>query len=1374
MRKKLLARSIITLLLFTNLPVGAQNFQKYLQNTTVYDLTMDEDNILWIGTENGLYRYDSKAFKHYSFDPTDSTSISNNSVRSLYIDSHQRLWVGTRSGLNLYDVSKDVFIREFPDDPKNNPLKGIFVKTIGEDTQGLVWFATDTNEFWEINTGRNTFKSKKTSIDVPVFPDHNTGNNILNIDSMVQTIEPKQTITSTFVDKNNNHYLGTFKGRIFKLPAGAKNLSEMTAMNNDVKNLGAVRAIYKDHQNNLWVGTEKGLFVKYHNKTQFSVLNFNEFDESHQNVRSLLKDQNNHIWIATRSKFMILDANTLQDQKDKHSALHHINGVVYKLYQDSRKNIWIGTFGNGIYHYDPESGNLEHFLLHEHIRDAEEDINKIWDITEDPNGGMWIATWGGGLVFYNRSENRFSAFTNEPNNPHSISSNKVLSLLEDSQGVLWVGTDGGGLNTYCNETGTFSHHNISNQKKLHIQDRSILCLYEDSKGIVWAGSDGGGLFRYDRLEKSFSVYNDMQGLKNQSVKMILEDNDHNLWVSTNGGGIFKFDKSQGSFYQFTEADGISSNRFQNGSGFIDSSGILYFGSANGITFFDPDSVKTSEYEPSLFIKELLLNNERKDVNGILYSEHLKNDGRIRLKPKHKILQIKLASVDYSTTERNYYRYRIKGLNDHWINIEGNPEITVMNLPSGKYTLEIQFTNNDGVWMDNTRRYSLHVLAPFYKTPHFLGFIFSIIGVMLYLLHSYHVKSIKKRRQELEQEVFIRTEKIYEQGEKLKKQNQILRAQKNELTLRNQKIIKSSERIRLMTKKLHEADVMRIKFFTNISHEIRTPLTLIIAPLDQLIADFLNKKGMENSQYLSSLYTMRNNASRILKLFDQIITFRKLESGSLKIRKQNVNLSELIKNVINCFEDYARSMSINLKLSDHTKGLSMNLDPEKMEMVFNNLLSNALKYTNKNGFIELEVNEINIPDNPETTSQEKALPLVAISVKDTGAGINKENTQKIFETFYQEDNKATQNSAAGFGLGLSISKSIVNMHGGKIEVESEIGKGSVFRIILPLQKHVQKSKNKHFTSKKSYNHHCVMKFLKPNSHISDDLSPLVTPINKKSVVEKRKVTNRKTVLVVEDNFELRNYLVNYLSNKFNVFESENGFEGIKAVREHHPDIVVSDLIMPHTDGFKFLEKIKNNTETSHIPVILLTAKADVEDKIKGMNLLADAYLTKPFNIKHLNAVIESITGNRLKLQKKYRSIFDLNNSQIQIVSPDDKFINKTKQIIEKNISNADFNVQQLSAEVGVSRAGLYRKVKSLMNISVNSLIKYIRIKRAAQILTQNNLYISEVAFEVGFNDVSYFRKCFREIYKMAPSEYVLKHKNKSLPKDKKNIDVFIEQ
>ncbi len=1373
MRIKLFARTIITLLLFTSSPVGAQNFQKYLQNTTVYDITMDEDNILWIGTENGLYRYDSKAFRHYSFDPTDSTSISNNSVRSLYIDSHQRLWVGTRSGLNLYNASQDVFIRQFSDDQKNNPLKGIFVKTIGEDAQGLVWFATDTNEFWEVNTGKNTFKSKKTSIDAPIFSDRNTGKKILNIDSMVQIIVPKQTITSTFVDKNSNYYLGTIKGMIFKVPAGAKNLTEMIAMNDELNDLGAIRVIYKDERNNLWIGSEKGLFVKYQNKKQFSFFHFNEFDESYLSVRSFFKDENNYLWIAGGNKMLVLDANTLQNKKDNYPALYNINGVVYKLYQDSRKNIWIGTFGNGVYQFDPVSGNLEHFFLHEHIPDAGEDINKIWDITEDENGDIWIASWGGGLVFHNRSEKTFSTFKNQPNNPYSISSNKILSLLQDSEGVLWVGTDGGGLNAFDNETGIFSRYNITNQNNLHIQDRSILCLYEDSKGIVWAGSDGGGLFRYDRLEKRFVIYSNTQGLKNQSVKMILEDNNHNLWVSTNGGGIFKLDKSQGSFYQFTAEDGISSNRFQNGSGFIDSSGILYFGSAQGVTFFDPDSVKTSEYEPSLFIKELLLNNKRKDINGILYSEHLKNDGRIRLKPKHKILQMRFASVDYSTTERNYYRYRIKGLNDHWVNIDGKPEITVMNLPSGKYMLEIQFTNNDGAWMDNTRRFSLYVLPPFYKTPLFMGFVFSLIGIILYLLHSYNVKSIKKRREELEQEVFTRTEKIFEQGEKLKKQNQILRIQKNELTLRNQKIIKSSERIRLMTKKLHESDVMKIKFFTNISHEIRTPLTLIIAPLDQLIADFPDKKGMENSQYLSSLYTMRNNASRILKLFDQIITFRKLESGSLKIRKQNVNLSELLKNVINCFEDYAGIMSINLKLSDHTKGLSMSLDPEKMEMVFNNLLSNALKFTDKNGLIELEINEMPVADNPESTAHDKATSMAAISVKDTGTGIGKDSKQKIFETFYQEDNKATKNSDTGFGLGLSITKSIVDMHGGKIEVESETGKGSIFRIILPLTKNDQDSKNKHLTAKTRHPYHPAISYSEYNSQISDALPRLAAPTDKKAIIERKKVGNRKTILVVEDNFELRNYLVNYLSKKFNIFEAENGLEGIKVAQEHHPDIIVSDVIMPHTDGFAVLEKLKNNAETSHIPVIMLTAKADVEDKIKGMKLLADAYLTKPFHIKHLNAVIESITENRLKLQKKYRSIFDLNNSQIQIVSPDDKFISKTKQIIEKNISNADFNVQHLSAEVGVSRAGLYRKVKSLMNISVNSLIKYIRIKRAAQILTQSNLYISEVAFEVGFNDVSYFRKCFREIYQMTPSEYVVKHKDEPMPKNKENIDLFIE-
>ncbi len=1373
MGKKISLLFMITLFFLNVLSGQHYFFERYLQDTTVFDIVMDSDGILWIGTESGLYRYDSKNFTHYVFDPTDSTSISNNSVRSLFIDSEKRLWVGTRSGLNLYDASKDIFIRQYSEDQKNQPLNGIFVNSIGENKEGIIWFANDADDFWQLHTHNNTFK-KTEKIRNPQQNSNSDPDKILaTVDSLIPSNNFQQTITSTLIDKNNNYYLGMINGMVYKMPFEEGIHSEMLCLTREMDDFGAIRMIFKDDRSNLWIGSEKGLYVSYKHDIQFNILKAKGSDDSWKGVNSITRDRNDRLWIALKREIMIQDEDTLFKGKDIYPSLKYINTYVYNLYQDSNKDIWTGTFGKGLYHFNPVSGKLQHYLLHEYVKNSGKEIDKIWNITEDHDGNLWIATWGGGLVFYDRKVQKFSNFRSIVNDPFSISSNKIISLLFDSTGILWIGTDGGGLNSFDPKTQKFHRHNISFYHDMPVQDRSILCLYEDSKGMIWAGSDGGGLFRYDRTENNFLIYNDLHGLKNQSVKMILEDADTNLWISTNGGGIFKFDRSQGNFYQFTVEDGISSNRFQNGSGFRDSSGSLYFGSAQGITFFDPDSVKTSEYQPLLFVQELLLNNKRKDNNGILYREHLKKEGKIRLKPSDRIFQMEFASVDYSKTDRNYYRYRIKGLNDHWVDIDGKPKITLMNMPPGKYTLEIQFTNNDGIWMNSTQRFSLQVLPPFYKTPFFLGIVLSLIGIILYLLHRYNVKSILKRRQELEEEVLLRTEKILKQQKKLEKQNQILLAQKNELTVRNEKIIESSERIRLMTKKLHESDVMKIKFFTHISHEIRTPLTLIIAPLDQLIAEYSDKNSAENSQYLSYLYTMRNNASKILKLFDQIITFRKLESGSLKIKKQKVYLPGFVKSIIGCFEDYARIMNIHLKLSDQTKGLSVHLDPEKMEMVFNNLLTNALKYTDKNGQIEVEIRETTIGTHPANLHHEPATPMVEMSVKDTGIGILPESAHKIFETYYQEDDASLKKSETGFGLGLSITKSIVEMHGGKIKVESEKGKGANFRIILPFQKNDECLKNGDPLSATGLSHRSLPGITADKRQTLDNSQPIEVENDKNNHPGRKLARSRKTILIVEDNFELRRYLVNYLSNTFHILEAENGFEGFELAQKHHPDIVVSDVIMPHTDGFEFLEKIKNNTETSHIPVIMLTAKVDVADKIKGMKLLADAYLAKPFHIHHLNAVIESVTENRLKVQKKYRSVFALNSLDIPIVSPDDKFIKKTKQVIEKNISNPDFNVHHLSAEVGVSRAGMYRKVKSLMNISVNSLIKHIRIKRAAQILSQKKLYVSEVAFEVGFNDVSYFRKCFRDIYKMTPSDYVAKQKREGLPKEKENIDLLID-
>ena len=1412
---------LLTLLLLINLSYtkADQNltFEQLLTDISVFALEMDKNNMLWIGTENGLIKYNSKEFKYYQFDPVDSLSLTDNSVRSLFYDSQQNLWVGTRNGLNRYLPARDNFKHYHMSENVGGNQYGAFIKSITEDTAGLIWIGTENegvrsfdplmDHFHHFTRG-TTLQNLSSNHIEQLRTDHRGGiwavtrNGInyrdpntmewnqyfLSSDKQPQNLKNDLvsadvdkngnvwigsrdkkisilkkngeiisekfpgTISTSSKDKDGNIYIGTISGQIFFIPAHNKGFKSIKEITPDNFNSSPIRAIYADRWNNLWIGSEMGLFVHYSNSRNFQTVKENRTNNLPLNdIMSLVHDHKNRLWVSAGKKLMINENGQWKEPENVFSGGNRFKDkYIYKIFQDSKQNIWIGTFESGFYRISKDKNNLEHFDLVNITKSDNPAINCVWDIEEDQQGNFWIGTWGGGLVYFDSENNTFGKYHSEPDNQNSLSNDKILSLLSDSEGILWIGTDGGGLNSYDPENKIFTRHQVKNKDMVKILDRSILCLHEDSKGNIWMGSDGGGVFRYDKQTKNFQIYNQQNELWNASVKMILEDERGNLWMSTNGGGIFMFSPDQEEFIQYTCEDGLSSNRFHNAAGFKDATGKLYFGSSEGYTFFDPETIKKSSFTPDLMISGITFNNDIENTPGLHYfRKQIQEKGGIRIAPSTQLITIELAAVEYSLSQKNYYRYRLNGLNNQWTNLGKHPRISFMNLPHGKYTLEVQSTNSDGLWTDNTRAINLNILPPFYKTTWFLALVALAFTILLYKLFRYKVKEMRNRQLMLEKEVERRTEKIKNQSLQLEKQNKILVSQKQELTSRNQKIIESTDRIRTMTKKIHQSDQMKLKFFTNISHELRTPLTLIIGPLDQMITKF---QKTNDADTLDHLITMRHNAERILRLFEQIMTFRKAENGALKLKTEYANLSEFLQNIVNSFKDFAQQKNIHLYFNSQPEDIYMSFDREKLDKIFTNLLANALRFTNANGQVSLEAKRGALHHEKYSEDTENKNETIQISVKDTGIGIPEKDLENIFDRFYQVDEKGIKTAYDGVGIGLSLAKTLVEIHKGEISVDSCKGKGSEFTVSLPPgERRSFHGNNGHANDLNDKDaHHKQLK-----NHL------VVNSLYMSAQNDKKKTQNchpckEKTLLVVEDNPELRNYLVKWLQTSYHVLEAENGKTGIEIAQKEQPDLVLSDIIMPEMDGFELLKDLKSNIEISHIPVILLTAKESIEDKITGMQLYADAYISKPFHLQHLSSTIHSLLENRKFVQRKYRELLNLEPDNKKVESPDDVFLKKIKEIIEKNIANPDFNVNQLSIEAGVSRAGIYRKLKALTNLSVNILIRNIRIKRAAQILVQNKLYINEIAFMVGFNDVQYFRKCFRKMYHMTPSEYVAKH------------------
>jgi signal transduction histidine kinase/CheY-like chemotaxis protein/streptogramin lyase len=1274
---------------FSNAPV----FEHILTDTPVMALTMDANGVLWIGTENGLVRYDSKNFRHYRFDPRDSLSLLDNSIRALYYDSRQNLWIGTRNGLNRYMDAKDNFIQYIPNNNSFGFLHGNFIKSITEDSYGNLWLGTESDGLNRLNSSTGKFdyvKSgsslrnisnnnvEKLTIDskgglwvatrhglnyrdpgteewnqyfvVPERSPASPTNDLVSVETdregdlwicsrdgtlshlkkngQISSIVFPDLISASFSDTTGNIILGTENGEIYKIPFDNPVFEAIENITPSGLHTGTIRSIFTDQWKNMWIGSEMGLFVIYAMDRPFNPIREITAGKPLRDVMTILSDHKQRLWLSSGKKLFVKEDNKwINPEVLFLSGSRFEEDMVYKLFRDSQNFIWIGTFNNGIYRFNPYTGHLDHFNLKD--ADNPDLTSPVWDIKEDGNGNLWIATWGGGLVFFNPTNNSLIRYTANNSTINSLSNNKLLSLLIDSNGIIWIGTDGGGLNSFDVENLSFEQYNINKNENVRTLSRSILSLHEDGQGNIWIGSDGSGLYKYDKELAKFEVFNYQHGLLSESIKMILEDQHENLWLSTNGGGIFLFDTQEKRFSQYTREDGLSSNRFHNGSGFVNDQSLMYFGGTMGYTTFNPEKIKASNFSPQLLITNIAINNKLENQHQQLFLEQVRNQREIKLNSSTQLITIEFTAVEYSLSRRNYYRYRLKGLNDQWTNLDQHPRISFMNLPHGRYTLELQSTNSDGLWVNNVHSLNFIVLPPFYKTPSFLVAMFLILSVLLYALYNFNMKGMRKRQEMLEAEVLKRTESMRYQAEKLEKQNKILVSQKNELTHRNKKIIEGSERIRVLTKKMHESDMMKLRFFTNVSHEIRTPLTLIIGPLDFLIQKYNNKLG-EEDDIMGHLVTMRQNAERILKLFDEIVTFRKAESGSLELTTRPGNLSSFLQELLNSFKNYAAEKNINLQLESIPPDIFLSFDPEKLEKVFTNLLSNALKFTDANGQVLLQVELVKAENYPGLEIGN----VVQILVKDTGIGIPENDLENIFERFYQVGDKGLMSPSEGVGIGLSLAKSLVEIHKGVISVESKIGKGTTFKVILPVNdlngdvnQGAIEIPNEMFHSG-TINNHLLLNKPSQSTLISVD----------KTVICHKK--NKKTILIIEDNSELRNYLVNWLKTDFNVFDAGNGAEGLELTEKEMPDLVISDVIMPVMDGFEFLRKLKSNIEISHIPVILLTAKVNMEDKITGLNLSADAYIDKPFHLQHLTATINSLLENRRFVQRKYREILNL--------------------------------------------------------------------------------------------------------------------------------------
>ncbi|QKJ29027.1 response regulator [Mucilaginibacter mali] len=1333
-----------------------------LSQNTVYCTLQDSEGFIWIGTEDGLNRYDGYNFTIYKHKKSPIT-LSNSQVTCLFEDADKNLWVGTTDGINIYDRQKDQFKRIYTLSKKSSESND-FITTIVQDKAKSIWVSTyDGLKLYK--PGSNSFKvfpinspglSKLTN-KIQTMSLYNgklwvgTGNDLKLFDTQKQAfislpaiIDKNEELKHSGVrcirkSRNDHYWIGTETAGLYDYDAQRNTLNNYRYKAGDANGMlsNIVRDVLVAADNEIWIGTREGLSIlRAGDISNYTYDKYNPEALSHNSVRHFMKDRAGNIWVGTfaggvdvyfaESKNFIniseqigmkpglsqrvisaivknadgslwigTEGGGLNYADLKHNVFQHytisdlqnLNGsnIVKALSKDARGNLWVGTY-NGLYYFDVANRK---FASYPYLKkDSTPAISQFYALHATADG-LCIGTNGAGLQFLDHKGVVIS-YLHSQKDPHSISSNNISALLYD-KGNYWIGTQRG-LNFFNAQTKQFTRYKYNDNDTTSLSSNTVISLFADAQNRLWIGTEGGGVNYFDRTHNKFYSIGEADGLANGVVHAINQDAQGNLWVSTNKGlSKIKFNTPAPPFSghvkvtNYTIADGLPSNQFSNQSAITGQGNQLIFGSISGITLFDPARIITNTYKPPVVITDFLIRNKSvsvSDVDSPLQSQ-INETSEITLTHDQGFISFRFAALNYINPDNNSYAYKLEGFkgDNGWHYVGNQRMATYTNLDAGTYVFKVKASNNDGVWNNQVKSIKLIVLPPWWKTWWAYLTYVVIIGLLLYAFYYYSIKTATLTN-ELEFEY-------------------------------------------LSHQKDQELAQRKLTFFTNISHEIKTPLTLILAPLEKLIR--LNES---NNKVQNQLMLMQRNGERLIRLINQLLDFRRFEEGNMVLQAAEGNVVKFLNEVVISFEGYAQSKNISLMFKSAAPEIKVFYDRDKLEKIFYNLLSNALKFTPTNGRVAVNVRT----DNNQ----------LLVEVEDNGIGIPQENLTKIFDRFNHFSNP--KQNAGGTGIGLSFSQGLAELHSGSISVESTVANGNehghtCFTVRLPLgSAHLRTNE--------------IVNDFQDSENIEQYLTAAET-VNLPVKTEAPAVTEqdeKPVMLIVEDNAEVLNFIANNFSADYVVHTAADGVEGLKLATELIPDMIISDVMMPNMNGITLCSKIKTDARTSHIPVILLTARTPLIFKLEGLETGADDYITKPFSIDILETRVRNLIESRKKLRDRYRKEISLQPQNVAITSPDEKFLAKVMAFIERNMAETTLSVEELGKEVGMSRVTLYRKIKALTNQTAIEFIRGVRIKRAAQLLEQNKFNVSEVAYMVGFIDVDYFRKCFKEQYGHTPKEY----------------------
>jgi signal transduction histidine kinase/ligand-binding sensor domain-containing protein/DNA-binding response OmpR family regulator len=1362
-----------------NSPVSYLGIEQGLSNNAVRCIFQDHFGFMWFGTYDGLNRYDGYGFKVFRNRFNDPTSLVNNWITAITEDKDFNLWIGTRQGISVYNplLSDLATVQYFPyQQNKSIPLTSQIL-SMAIDKEGQLFVGSEHQGF---------FIRDKQAYTLRQLPLDTNGTTRYSVGAI--EVDQKERVW-LFVD--------SYGLCMYDRASGTLKL-----INDDFKYANCMEF---DGTDQLWVGTVTGTHL-YSISSNKYILNIDESNGLKDNrVVNLSLDKSHHLWMATDGGGLNIfniathEFTYLNQGNDKNSLTSE---AVYSVFEDKEGRKWIGTLRGGINIIDPSKKRFQ-TIVHDPVQGNGLIGNFILSFCEDTDGKLWIGTDGAGLSVWDRKNNSFVNYQRNGSNPSKLNGNFITQIIKDDRNEIWISTYGGGVSRFNKTKNTFEKFplidpgdnfedanvfrlykdrqqniwagcvgagfyrfnrdnnrfelfdasvrnvvavgedhlgnlwvgdferlvRVSKTDKKHFVipvGQPVRAIYEDRFNNFWLGTEGGGLLLLDKQTNKFTRYTDVDGLCNNSVLNILEDEEGNLWLTT-FNGISKFNIKSKTFKNFYQNDGLQSNQFNYNAALRLQSGEFVAGGIKGFNLFYPQQVGSFNYKPQLVLAGFRVTNRPVDKYAQYVVEaDADKISKVRIPFSRAVLSFDFAALEYSAPDKILYAYYLEGWDKDW-NYTGNIRTAnYSSLTEGGYKLWIKSTDSDGNWQEKQLALDITILPPWYRSR--LAYILYVLfaGGIIYAYIYFKSRQDKLRYELKLTQVNAEKDSLKNKAEQSKLQYEL-------------------DVSKLNAEKEKEINEKRVSFFTNISHEFRTPLTLIINPVKDLL------KKTEEPDDSKELKIVHRNARRLLSLVDQLLLFRKADVEADRMKFSPQNFCQLCHEVYLCFVQQAKMNKQEFLFECEYDQLELFVDKEKMEIALYNLLSNAIKFTPPGGKIVFSISDL---------GEE-----VEVAVTDNGPGIPEDAKQKLFDKFYQ----ATAVNAPkkpGFGIGLYLVKHFIEGHRGEVYFDSEEGKGTTFYMKL----------------KKGKAHLDNQSIINQPLQESGILEELVetpaeedTPRQSGETILDEMVTTRQTVLVADDNKDIRQYLQQILKDRYDVLEAVNGSEALNLAQQQFPDLIISDIRMDVMDGIELCKQVKADPSTNHIPVLLLTGSYGSEIELQSLEGGADGYITKPFDKDILLAKVDNLFKSRSELQKYFLNEITLKKNPLKISPEYREFLDKCIAIVESHLDDEQFSIKVLAKEIGMSHSNLYKKVRTISGQSVTGFIRYIRLRKAAELMIKHDCNVNQAAFQVGISDIKYFRTHFNKLFGLNPSEYIKKYRqsfnedfqlNRNVLKDKK--------